>query len=299
MTLCLVGASGFVGRRVLARAPAALRALVHRNPVSATQTVSGDALERSALERLLEPGAVVINAAYASGQAERLADALGATCAARGVGRLVHLSTVSVYGATPGQMIDEDTPCAPRTPYEREKHAAERILERHAAGRFELVLLRPTAVFGPGGRNLETLALRVLRQARWRRYLRACAMGRRRMHAVDVDCVAAAALFATTVASAAPIERFIVSQDDAPGNDYASLEAYFVQRFGAARYPIPPLPLPSALFGSLLRFAGRSDTEPQRRYSAARLAERGFRAPRPLVEALEEYATWMEQHARP
>src|SRR6185312_1779779 len=110
--------------------------------------------DSAALERLLEPGAVVLNFAYQAGAAEKLAEALGVACAARKVRRLVHVSTVSVYGAVRGEHVDEGTPCAPRTPYELEKHAAEEILERHARGRFELVILRPTAVFGPGGRNL-------------------------------------------------------------------------------------------------------------------------------------------------
>ena len=132
------------------------------------------------------------------------------------------------------------------------------------------MLLRPTAVFGPGGRNLESLALRVLRQPWPRRYLRACVMGRRRMHAVDVDCVAAAALFAATTAMSAAVERFIVSQDDEPQNDYAALEAFFAARFGR-RYPVPPLALPAGVLAAALRLAGRSNVEPQRRYSNARL----------------------------
>jgi nucleoside-diphosphate-sugar epimerase len=298
MTLCLIGASGFVGRRVLERSNGPVRALLHRNPVDAAHVVTGNATERASLDRLLEPGSVAINAAYAAGQAERLAEELGAACAARGVRRLVHLSTVSVYGAAPGRIVDEDTPCVPRTPYEREKHAAEAILERHAAGRFELVLLRPAAVFGPGGRNLETLALRVRREPWPRRYLRACAMGQRRMHAVDVDCVAHAALYATAMPLRAPAETFVVSQDEEPGNDYAAIEDYFVRRFAAAPYPVPLLPVPPAVLGTMLRLAGRSDAEPNRRYSAARLASRGFRAPRSFAAGLEEYAAWMEQRAR-
>ncbi len=302
MSLCLIGASSFIGRRALARAPGSVRALVHRRTLQAAesmQIVEGDAADAPSLERLLEPGAAVLNFAYDAGRAEALGEALGAACAAREVRRLVHVSTVSVYGAATGRTIDEDSVCLPRTPYEREKHAAEAILERHAHGRFELVLLRPTAVFGPGGRNLESLALRVLRQAWPWRYLRACAMGGRRMHAVDVECVAAAALFAASVPLDVAVERFIVSQDDDPDNDYASIESFFVQCFGVTRYPVRPLSPPGVLLRGALRLRGHSNAEPQRRYSAAKLAQRGFARPRPFAAALEEYAGWIGRHARP
>jgi len=296
MSLCLIGASGFVGSRALALAKGPVRTLAHRRALP--DAVQGDAADPRALERLLEPGAVVLNFAYQAGAAEKLAEALGAACAARKVRRLVHVSTVSVYGAARGELVDEDTPCAPRTPYEQEKHAAEQVLERHAGGRFELVLLRPTAVFGPGGRNLESLARRVLTQPWPLRYLRAGVMGRRRMHMVDVECVAAAAHFAASQPMSAGVERFIVSQDDELANDYAALEAFFAWRFGKP-HPLPPLALPAGVLAAALRLAGRSDVEPGRRYSNARLLGRGFRAPRPFVAALEEYAAWIERHARP
>jgi nucleoside-diphosphate-sugar epimerase len=303
--LCILGASGFVGNRTLERARREgrrIRALAHRRPLAAhgVDVVQGDAGDAAVLDRLLEPQAVVLNFAYggeASGEA--LAAALSQACGRRGVRRLVHVSTCSVYGGAAGEVVNEETPCAPVTPYERAKHQIEAILER-GAGRYELAVLRPTAVFGPGGRNLETLALRV-RQQRWPlRYLRACAMGRRRMHVVDVDYVAAAVLFLGTAPLERPAERFIVSQDDEPLNDYASLEAYFVVRFGARPYPFAPLTPPAPTLRFALRLAGRNDVEPNRRYSARRLLSHGFRSPRAFAAALEEYAAWIEQQrARP
>jgi nucleoside-diphosphate-sugar epimerase len=300
MNLCILGASGFVGGRALRRAGGDARVLLHRRAVTAASVVEGDAGDSAVLERLLAEGATVLNFAYEAGRAEALGEALGAACAMRGVRRLVHVSTASVYGAAPGKVVDEETPCAPLTPYEREKHAVEQILERHASGRFELVVLRPTAVFGPGGRNLETLALRVLRQPWPRRYIRACLMGRRRLHAVDVECVAAAALFLADATLSAPAERFLVSQDDDPANHYTAVEHFFTERFRAKAYPLPPIALPAGMLALALRAAGRSNVDPYRCYSAAKLARRGFAAPRPLAAGLEEYARWIgQQHARP
>jgi len=305
--ICMIGASGFLGARTMQRACSSdrprLRALVHRRALRSSfpvETVEGDAADTAAVERLLEPGALVLNFAYGGeGENERIARSVGQACARRGIRRLVHVSTCSVYGASEGKVIDERSACIPVTAYERGKLAAEEIALLEAGDRYELVILQPTAVFGPGGRNLESLARRVLDKSWPRRYLRACAMGRRRMHVVDVECVAAAAIFLGSAPLASAAERFIVSQDDEPGNDYLSIEAFFVQHLGAAPYPLPVVPTPSTMLRLALRLGGRSDVEPQRRYSSARLAGRGFVAPRTFDAALSEYAAWIAQHARP
>jgi nucleoside-diphosphate-sugar epimerase len=304
-TICILGAAGFVGARALRRVAGGhgeIRVLAHRRDIASFEnlsTVRGAADDAAALDRVLSPGAVVLNFVYGgASDAPRIAQALGAACARQKVRRLVHVSTTDVYGASPGRLIDERSACEPVNEYQRAKHACEEILVAAARSAYELVILRPTGVFGPGGRNLETLAVRVLRQSWPRRYLRACAMGRRRMHAVDVDCVAAAALFLATAPLEAPCERFIVAQDEEPDNNYAALEAFFVRRFGAARYPVPPLSPPPSALRWALRVAGRSNVEPLRVHSSAKLAGHGFAPPRGFAGALEEYADWIRVHAR-
>lgn len=303
--LCIIGASGFVGGRALAHAAAsgrALRVLAHRRPVAASPSldvIEGDANDAATLKRLITPGSIVLNFAYGGDDgAERLARALAAACAARGAKRLLHASSCSVYGRTTGRVVDESTECRPVTAYEQAKYRAEQILEAGAEGTYELVILRPTAVFGAGGRNLETLARRVMADPWPKRYVRACAMGRRRMHAVDVERVAAAALFLATAPLEAPVERFIVSQDDEAANNYAAIEAFFVARFGAASYPIPPVTLPASALRVALRLAGRSNAEPELRYSAAKLTARGLPAARAFHAGLEEYAAWLAAAGR-
>lgn len=296
-TVCILGAAGFLGARTLRRFGGnEVRVLAHRRSVRSSHAVEGSAGDAAALDRLLAPGCVVLNFVYGgANEARRIAEALAAACARRGARRLVHVSTIDVYGAAQGELIDERSPCEPRTDYQRAKHDCEAIVAAAAGSSFELVILRPAAVFGPGGANLESLARRVLRQSWLRRYPRACAMGRRRMHAVDVEHVAAAVQWAVSAPLAEPAERFIVAQDEEPGNDYASLEAYFARRFGRSGYPVPPLALPAGAQRLALRLAGRSVVEPQRRYSSAKLAARGFRGPRPFAEALEEYAASLER----
>ncbi|MDX1511955.1 MAG: NAD-dependent epimerase/dehydratase family protein [Nitriliruptorales bacterium] len=68
-----------------------------------------------------------------------------------GVKRLVHLSSVTVFGWDFPDGVDETWPVHPNgTPYVDTKIAAEQVvLEAHAAGDIDAVIIRPGDVFGP------------------------------------------------------------------------------------------------------------------------------------------------------
>lgn len=70
---------------------------------------------------------------------------------AAGVRRVVHTSTVEVFGALPGSTFDETAPTdsVKTTDYERSKQLAER-LALAAAGAMDLVIVNPVAIYGPG-----------------------------------------------------------------------------------------------------------------------------------------------------
>jgi len=69
------------------------------------------------------------------------------------VQRFVHVSTVAVAGRPlPGQVIDEDYPCAPYDAYQRTKLEAERlVLSFYAQYGLPVVVVRPGAFYGPWG----------------------------------------------------------------------------------------------------------------------------------------------------
>ena len=73
-------------------------------------------------------------------------------------GRFVHVSTFAVYGLnqlSPGTTVDEDTPLEPE-PGRRDDYAWTKLLQERlvrdaaSADGFELVVVRPGAVYGPG-----------------------------------------------------------------------------------------------------------------------------------------------------
>lgn len=72
-----------------------------------------------------------------------------------GVARFVHVSTIAVIGETPHSgVIDESTPCRPLDAYMASKLAAEEVVLQAAADvkSTEVLVVRPGAFYGPGGR---------------------------------------------------------------------------------------------------------------------------------------------------
>lgn len=299
-TVCILGGSGFVGRRLLRQIASqggqSLRVLRHRRELAALpgiESIDGSADDPDALEKLLRPGAIVINLVNFGNDAEvarSAARALVEACVKARILRLVHISTAVVVGNSASRAIDENTPCDPVTAYEQAKYQVERVLAEEAEGAFELAILRPTAVFGPGGKNLLSLAQRLRKGGRLRLYVRACLMGRRRMNLVDVDAVVAAIRFLATFPGRLGSDLYIVSDDDEPVNNYLDLQQELAHRLGLPGPMFPIVPLPSWVLHCLLRLARRPSRDPERRYISRRLKDLGFEKPRSFSEALDEFA---------
>jgi nucleoside-diphosphate-sugar epimerase len=71
---------------------------------------------------------------------------------AEGVGRLVHMSSSSVYGVALGRPADESFPLAPfPDPYPVTKAAGDQVVQRMIAQEnLAAVIIRPDQIFGPG-----------------------------------------------------------------------------------------------------------------------------------------------------
>jgi nucleoside-diphosphate-sugar epimerase len=82
-----------------------------------------------------------------------------------GVRRVVHCSTVGVHGDVEHPPANEDAPLGPGDVYQIAKVEGER-LAREAAGRtgIELVIARPSGIYGPGDRRLLKLFRGVARR---------------------------------------------------------------------------------------------------------------------------------------
>jgi len=311
--LVLTGASSFLGRALLAALPAGrfpeLRLLIHhRRPEqlpagSRVVTIAGDLLKPDTLHELVSPGSTVIHLAYLGPphrDEENVAAArnLIAACRDARIRRLVHCSTAVVAGNVPDDVITEATVCRPCTEYERVKYHIEEEMREAAAGAHGLAILRPTQVFGPGGRNLLSLAGRIVSASGAVNWVYSSLQGRRRMNLVSVYNVVAALGFLATADGGVDQQTYIISDDGAPTNNFRDVERILGRELGRER-PAPPLTLPPRLLSAVLRARGRSNTNPDRIYSDAKLKAAGFAKPWSFEGALADFARWFRAHHSP
>lgn len=301
-TIVLTGASGFIGRHFLAAAApggAHVRALTRAARAAGAddsniEWIVGDLSDHTIWNRLLQPGCIVLNLAYSTIAATETAvaatRAMVAACAEAKVSRLIHCSTISVFGRTAGGIIDESTPCNPIDDYGRQKLAIEQALFELVNGRFELVVLRPAAVFGTGGQGLQSLCDSLISGSWLKNYLRSVFFGRRSMHLVTVATVVAALRFLCETQRPLNRELFIVSADDDPTNNFQDVERILMSELGLPGYPLPKVALPAVVLRTLLRMRGRSEIDPTCVYDCAKLLDWGFVRPVGLEDALRAFA---------
>lgn len=301
-TLVLTGASGFIGRHLLNKIAASgqrVRALT-RTPRGAgpaeggVDWVVGDISAPDTWNRLVEPGCTVVNLAYS--QEAATATAISATremvaaCAAARTSRLVHCSSISVYGRAAGTTHTEASPCNPVDEYGRLKAAVEQVLFDSVRGRFELTVLRPAAVFGRGGQALVSLCDELVGGSRLVNYCRSSLFGRRNMHLLPVETVVAAIRFLCEIPKPLDNEVFIVSDDDDPLNNFRDVERILMEELRIARYAAPRIRLPRFLLESLLRMRGRSEIDTRTAYCCDKLLSWGFSKPIAFEAALRSFA---------
>jgi nucleoside-diphosphate-sugar epimerase len=144
--------------------------------VKGAELAVGDITDRTAVERALADVEVVYHIAAIYRQAGLRTEsyrAINATAAgqlveaaaARGVRRVVHCSTVGVHGDVEHPPADEDAPVKPGDVYQTTKLEGERLArERGAALGIEVVVARPSGIYGPGDRRLLKLFRGVARR---------------------------------------------------------------------------------------------------------------------------------------
>lgn len=185
MRALVTGATGFTGghlARALVTRGWTVRALV-RNPAQAAdlqqagvELVRGDLAARADLVGATGGVDVVFHIAAVyrqAGVAEDVYRAVNVTAveqiieaaAAHGVRRVVHCSTVGVHGDVEHPPADEDAPLRPGDRYQETKLRGEEVARETAARHdMDVVIVRPTGIYGPGDRRLLKLFRGVARQ---------------------------------------------------------------------------------------------------------------------------------------
>jgi len=305
-TIVITGATGFIGEHLVdflaSRENIQIRVLVHRNRNNKILNrnsiimVDGDLMKPETLHRFVTPGCTVVNLVYLSGRSKeenlKAMDNLAKACAKAKIKRFVHCSTVAVTGRVPNKIIGENTTCNPINEYEITKLAVEKIFLEKYSGLFEVVILRPTAVFGPGGKNLLKLANDLRQGNRVINYLKSCLFYYRRMNLVYIDNVVSAIAFLIDTDKNIAREIFVVSDDECSSNNYRDVEQYLMRNFGHKDYLLPRVPLPFFVLIFLLNLMGKSNLNPNCVYNCQKLLKADFEKPVSFEEGLANFAKW-------
>lgn len=214
--IVVLGADGFVGRRLVAALAAAGQHAVavarRRGESPGAERMQADATDAEALRRVLAGAGGAINCVTGNA-ATIVANARALAVAARATGvPVVHLSSMAVYGSTTGT-ADETAELRGDTGwYAAAKAQAERLLADAGA-----TVLRPGIIYGPGSVQWSERIARLLRA---RRLGDLGAAGDGVCNLVHVDDVVAAALAALRVPAARGQAFNLGSPDPPTWNDY-------------------------------------------------------------------------------
>jgi len=225
----VLGARGFVGRELVRRLAATegLRpiAAARRPPppgeAGGVEWRACDARDPAAVARAMAGAAYAVNCVAGDGDSMVAATRnLCQAAAAGGARRIVHLSSMAVYGAATG-LVDEARPLDSAIGgYTRAKVASELVTREFVAAGGDAVILRPGCIHGPRGEQWTARIGRLLRQ---RRIGDLGAEGDGVCNLVPVDDVAAAVIAALRQPGIAG-EAFNLGDPD-PG----TWNAYFIR----------------------------------------------------------------------
>ncbi len=304
--ISLIGASGFVGSHLIkylvAQSRYNVRVLIRQQSIEKLSGIdnilifNGDVMSSELPQNFLTKGCTVVNLAYLAlgTQAENLEATRNIihSCKQAGIRKLVHCSTAVVVGSTTVMDVDENTPCSPSNEYEKTKYAIEQMLIENTIGYFELVILRPTAIFGAGGKNLVKLSNEILYDHTLLRFIKTCLYAERKLNLLTVQNFLAAIVFIIECNNDLNQQVFIVSDDEYDYNNYNFVEGYLAECYSVRNHLFAPIKLPYFFLRTMLIIGGRTNVNPLRSYSSSKLASLGYVKPITLLEGLDNFASW-------
>jgi nucleoside-diphosphate-sugar epimerase len=220
-TVAVTGGTGFIGGRLVERlaleTSAEIRVLLKsfgsasraaRFPLEMVQV---DLADPDAVNTAVEGADVVIHTAFDFADFPinlRAAENLANACLQQHVGRLIHISTFSVYEPFPGGSLDEDSPRGRGDAgYAKTKYEIEELLQTmHRQRGLSVTVLQPTVVYGPFAGTWTEDPVEQLRKGR----VVLPDAGDGLCNAVYVDDVVSA-IFSAAVSDRAMGERLLVS----------------------------------------------------------------------------------------
>ncbi|MEJ6022324.1 NAD-dependent epimerase/dehydratase family protein [Ramlibacter sp. PS4R-6] len=248
MKVLVLGGTGYIG----ARLAALLEQAGGATPVVASRRSGIDTTDLDSMARALQGMDAVVNCVAGSAEAIAQGARVLVQAAERsGRPRIVHLSTMSVYGALEGEV----TEASPRDPsigwYAKAKCEAEDIIADYEG---EAVMLRPGCVWGPGSELWVGRIGRLLRAGRLGD-LGAAGDGWSNLVAVDDVCQAVIASLRIAATPGTPRVFNLAAPDSPRWNDYFTDLALAIGATPVPRLSARRVKLDAKLLGPPLKVA--------------------------------------------
>jgi nucleoside-diphosphate-sugar epimerase len=168
----VLGAGGFIGRKLvgaLGRVPEFQPVALVRRPTRSqdAEVMVCDATDANGMRRVLAGADYAVNCIAGSDAGMIKATNVLCDVARRsGLRRLVHLSSMAVYGAATGIVHETSPALAPLSGYGLAKQQCEQIVRGFVVDGGEAVILRPGCVYGPGSEQWTGRIARLLQAGR-------------------------------------------------------------------------------------------------------------------------------------
>lgn len=235
LNVFILGAGGFVGHHlvnyIIANPSLKVTILTRK---STPQVINGqrldainiDLLKPETLRGVFDNCDILVNLVYnrdASGEQNiNMTQNLLNECQKVNIKKIIHVSTALVVGSIKGECLDENVKPSPDSEYKSAKLVIENMFISGLLSS-QVIILRPTVVFGEGGLNLKDYIDRLVSETQLRGTLRASIVGKAPMNLIPVQTVVEAIIFFIR------LERdcrgiYFVSQDDDPKNNMAVLD---------------------------------------------------------------------------
>ena len=248
MKVLVLGGTGYIGARLCTM----LSLCGWAEPVIASRRMGVDTTDIDSMQRALGGMDAVVNCVAGSADAiAKGARVLVAAAEKAGLPRIVHLSTMSVYGALEGEI----TEASPRDPsigwYAKAKCEAEDIVAEYPG---EAVMLRPGCVWGAGS---ELWVGRIARLLRARRLgdLGAGGDGWSNLVGLDDVCAAIIASLRIDITPGTPRVFNLAAPDSPRWNDYFVDLALEIGATPVARISARRMKLDAKVLGPPLKVA--------------------------------------------
>jgi 2-alkyl-3-oxoalkanoate reductase len=161
----VLGASGFIGSRVVAALAGS--PLYRAVAASRRSAVPVDAANPDSMRIALRDVDCVVNCI--AGNDRMMVRATQVLCDTARISpprRIIHLSSMAVYGAATGTVTEDQVPISPVSGYGQAKIDCERIVRQYTGDGGDAVVLRPACVFGPGSTQWTIRLVRLLKARR-------------------------------------------------------------------------------------------------------------------------------------